>query len=239
MTQKAIELLDNPKGFVLQVEAGRVDHAGHSNDFAGLLFDQRDYEEAVKTAVEFAERDGDTLVIITTDHATGGPSLNGLGAEYTESNAALDAWQGMSASYEVMQPSLMRAASAADAHDIVKSSLGFDLTQEESAALAACAKGQFPVAGSRLLSNLTASLGLILSNHNCVSWTSTNHTSEHVLLSAFGPGAHRLAGLVDNTDLFDAMTAALDIRHRNPLVSPAEARRAAEVSAHFWNENHA
>jgi alkaline phosphatase len=234
MTRTAIRLLDNPSGFALQVEAGRVDHAGHANDFAGILFDQREFEAAVVEAVRFAEEDGETLVIITADHATGGPSLNGLGEEYLDSNAAMDRWQGMKASFEVLQPLLSKAGGNDELRDIVRDRLGFELTSAEGSAIAGILKGDFPARGSAFMSNATAALGMVLANHNAVGWTSTNHTSEHVLLSAFGPGAERLRGVTDNTEIFDAMTAALGIRHRNPIISPAEARRAAEKSAYRW-----
>ena len=58
MTQKAISLLSkNSKGFVMQVEGGKVDWAAHANDTAGLLYDQIAFDDAVKVALEFAEND--------------------------------------------------------------------------------------------------------------------------------------------------------------------------------------
>src|SRR5690606_33101736 len=61
-------LTKNPEGFVLQVEGGKVDWAAHANDVGGLLYDQLAFDEALATAVAFAEADGNTLVIVTTDH---------------------------------------------------------------------------------------------------------------------------------------------------------------------------
>ncbi len=76
MTMKAIELMkDNPQGFALQVEGGKVDWAAHSNDLSGLIFDQLAFDEAVGKVIEFAEKDGETLVIITTDHGNANPGL--------------------------------------------------------------------------------------------------------------------------------------------------------------------
>lgn len=76
MTQKAIERLSrNKNGFVMQVEAGKVDWAAHANDTAALLYDQVAFDEAVKVAVDFAEKDKETLVIITTDHGNANPGL--------------------------------------------------------------------------------------------------------------------------------------------------------------------
>uniref|UniRef100_UPI00286DFD66 alkaline phosphatase n=1 Tax=Flavobacterium sp. TaxID=239 RepID=UPI00286DFD66 len=76
MTQKAIDKMkDNPKGFVLQVEGGKVDWAAHSNDVGGLLYDQVAFDDAIKVAIDFASKDKETLVIITTDHGNGNPGI--------------------------------------------------------------------------------------------------------------------------------------------------------------------
>ncbi len=84
MTKAAIDQLkDHKEGFVLQVEGGKVDWAAHANDVAALIHDQLAFEEAVKTVMDFAERDGNTLVIITTDHGNANPGTI-YGAEATK-----------------------------------------------------------------------------------------------------------------------------------------------------------
>lgn len=76
MTRFAIEKMATKKeGFVLQVEGGKVDWAAHGNDLGGLLYDQLAFDEAVKIALDFAEKRDDTLVIITTDHGNANPAL--------------------------------------------------------------------------------------------------------------------------------------------------------------------
>ncbi|WP_282456434.1 alkaline phosphatase [Chitinophaga sedimenti] len=76
MTSKAIAQLNrNKRGFVMQVEGGKVDWAAHSNDAGALLYDQLAFDEAVGVALEFAKKDGSTLVIITTDHGNANPGL--------------------------------------------------------------------------------------------------------------------------------------------------------------------
>ncbi|MEJ2043493.1 MAG: alkaline phosphatase [Reinekea sp.] len=69
MTTKAIEILDNnKKGFFLQVEAGRVDHAHHAGNAARAVTDGVAFAEAVKAAVEMTSEQ-DTLIIVTADHS--------------------------------------------------------------------------------------------------------------------------------------------------------------------------
>lgn len=70
MTDKAIELLSkNPNGFFLQVEGASIDKQDHAANPCGQIGETVDLDEAVQKALEFARKDGNTLVIVTADHA--------------------------------------------------------------------------------------------------------------------------------------------------------------------------
>ncbi|HEY0092575.1 MAG TPA: alkaline phosphatase, partial [Flavobacterium sp.] len=76
MADKAISLMKNhKKGFALQIEGGKVDWGAHANDVAAMLYDQVAFDEAIKVAIDFAEKDKETLVIITTDHGNANPGI--------------------------------------------------------------------------------------------------------------------------------------------------------------------
>lgn len=76
LTKKAISLLNqNEKGFVLMVEGSQIDLASHDNDFRRVIDETIDFDTAVQEALDFAETDGNTLVVITADHETGGFTL--------------------------------------------------------------------------------------------------------------------------------------------------------------------
>ncbi|NMP36852.1 MAG: alkaline phosphatase [Clostridiales bacterium] len=80
MTAKAIELLDNEdEGFFLMVEGAHIDKRSHSNDAEGMQEALLEFDKAIATALEFAEQDGETLIIITADHETGGIKKNSDG----------------------------------------------------------------------------------------------------------------------------------------------------------------
>ncbi|MEM9137498.1 MAG: alkaline phosphatase [Cyanobacteria bacterium P01_F01_bin.42] len=69
MTEKAIQILSkNPKGFVLAVESGRVDHAHHAGNAARALEDSLAFDAAVAKAVEMTDPE-ETLTIVTADHS--------------------------------------------------------------------------------------------------------------------------------------------------------------------------
>lgn len=69
MTSKAIELLKNDNGFFLQVEGASIDKQDHAANACGQIGETLDLDEAVQKALEFAKTDGNTLVIVTADHA--------------------------------------------------------------------------------------------------------------------------------------------------------------------------
>lgn len=70
MTDKAIQLLENhPQGFFLQVEGASIDKQDHEANPCGQMGETVDLDEAVQKALEFARKDGNTLVIVTADHA--------------------------------------------------------------------------------------------------------------------------------------------------------------------------
>ena len=80
-TEYAIEFLNSRvndgKGFFLMVEGARIDKSSHDNDFPSMVKEVLDFDRAVEAAIRFAEKDGNTLVIISADHETGALSLRG------------------------------------------------------------------------------------------------------------------------------------------------------------------
>ena len=85
-TGKAIELLaNNPVGFFMMVEGSQIDWGGHDNDVEYIISETLDFDQAVGIALDFAEKNGETLVVITADHETGG--MSNLEGSFTEHRA--------------------------------------------------------------------------------------------------------------------------------------------------------
>lgn len=77
-TLLALRLLDdNENGFFLMVEGGQIDWACHFNDHEWLMDEMLDFDKVVGQVLDYAAKDGNTLVIITGDHETGGYALTG------------------------------------------------------------------------------------------------------------------------------------------------------------------
>ena len=84
MTSAALDILDNdPDGFFLMIEGGKIDHAGHLNDIERNIFETIEFENAIQTVMDWAQGRSDTLILVTADHETGGLLVtqnNGQGA---------------------------------------------------------------------------------------------------------------------------------------------------------------
>lgn len=78
LTEKALNILNkNRRGFFLMVEGSQIDWGGHANNAQYVLEETYDFDIAVGEALKFAAEDGNTLVIVTADHETGGMTLMG------------------------------------------------------------------------------------------------------------------------------------------------------------------
>lgn len=64
-------------GFFMMIEGSQIDFAGHENNKSYLLAEMRDFDEMLAKVMDFAQKDGETLVIVTADHSTGGLSIEG------------------------------------------------------------------------------------------------------------------------------------------------------------------
>lgn len=74
----AIRLLNqNPKGFFLMIEGSKIDDGGHDNNLPYVVTEMQDFDKVIGRVLDFAKEDGQTLVIVTADHETGGLTLTG------------------------------------------------------------------------------------------------------------------------------------------------------------------
>lgn len=74
------EQIARNNGFFLQVEGALIDKRSHANDTAQTLRENKEFDDAVAAAVAFAQRDRQTLVIVTADHECAGFTIIGAGS---------------------------------------------------------------------------------------------------------------------------------------------------------------
>lgn len=76
-TAKALDYLDNDQGFFLMIEGSQIDWGGHANNSDKIIAEMLDFDRAIGQVLDFAEKDGNTLVVVTADHETGGYAIVG------------------------------------------------------------------------------------------------------------------------------------------------------------------
>lgn len=207
MTKAAIDQMKNhEEGFVLQVEGGKVDWAAHANDISALIHDQLAFDEAIGVVMDFAEKDGHTLVIITTDHGNANP-----GTIYTS-----DATQKFEsiAHYKYTNEYLLNALHAdfnlQQIKDLVYEINRFSLTDTEAVQLLSFYNGLGKENGLYNYKKLPFQLyAEIQKKHNAVGWISMDHSGDYVELAMYGPGSGFLKPFVKNTDLHALMKQVL------------------------------
>jgi hypothetical protein len=136
MAATALSILDNePNGFFLMIEGGRIDHACHDNDIPRSILETTEFDKTVQVAMDWAAGRTDTLILVCADHETGGLTVvanNGAGAWPT------------------------------------------------------------------------------------VDWSSTGHTEANIPVYAWGMNAKLISGVMDNTEMFEVVTAGPEARNPDP-----------------------
>ncbi len=75
-TETALNILsNNKKGFFLMVEGSQIDWGGHAGSTIYVVEDMLDFDQTIGKVLEFAAKDGETLVVVTADHETGGMAI--------------------------------------------------------------------------------------------------------------------------------------------------------------------
>ncbi|MGX6444499.1 alkaline phosphatase [Neobacillus sp. K501] len=187
MTVSAIERLkQNPNGFFLMVEGSQIDWAAHDNDIVGVMSEMEDFEKAFQEAINFAKLDGETLVVATADHSTGGFTIGARG-EYNWFSEVLKA---VKRTPDYIAREIMNGA---DVKNTLTKYIKFELTSEEIISVKAAARKQKASEIDRVIEQ-------IINARTFTGWTTKGHTGEDVNVYAFGPESHRFTGQIDNTD---------------------------------------
>jgi alkaline phosphatase len=210
MTAAAIKILkQNPKGFFLMVEGGRVDHGCHANDPVATIFDTEELDIAIKAAVDFQRKDADTFIFVGGDHETGGMGL-GIGLDYFVKPEVIRqarktyAWVAETFSEKGGDPvALMSKATG----------IG-DFTPEEVKAINMAAenvKANKKTANKYNRNWLSFVYADIVSRRSHIGWTSWAHTANPVVVTCAGPGSEKFVGYYDNTEPAKKLAALWEI----------------------------
>ncbi|CAM4519186.1 alkaline phosphatase [Paenibacillus typhae] len=200
MTSKALNILSTDKdGFVMMIEGGRIDHAGHANDLPTLVQEALDFDAAFKTAIDFAKKNGNTSVVVTADHETGGLSLSR--DNIYEIN--IDLWNKQKHSSESLAAALEAAQTPEEIRSIVTTNTWItDLTDEEVTQI---------MNGDGSSYKREGAYNAVISKRLLVGWSGHGHSAVDVGVWAYGPIADKVKGQVDNTQIATAGAGILGL----------------------------
>jgi alkaline phosphatase len=236
MVKRGLEVLSAaPGGFVLQIEAGRVDHANHQNDPAAMVWEILAGDRALEAVLAFVDANPDTVLIVASDHATGGGAVYGAGPSYSRSNEAFDRLALRRASQEHLFRRVSRSPSGPALQEAVRELFGVPLTADEADRGADAITRRLaiahPGAHGRDVSNalhfLLTATGATAGDRLNFNYATGAHTAGPVPVAVYGAGTGTGGlGVVDNTQLFGWMTHALGAEFDNPVMTEEEALRA-------------
>jgi alkaline phosphatase len=215
MMSAALRVLgsNSPNGFVLLVENENIDTASHRNDVAALMHALWALDDALQVALDFQRRTpGETLVLVTGDHETGGFSMTYALKDLTSTSSS-NRFSPAKSQLEMIggiRMSLQKASEmlgpkpTADALDkvIAQGFPGFRLDDDLRSA----------ILGRRAIERNAyylphSALGRMVSRQTGAYWGTAGHTTEPVAVGAIGPGAAVFRGYMDNTDFAKALHA--------------------------------
>jgi len=239
MTAAALHrLAQHPNGFLLQVEAGRIDHANHANDAWSAIMETIELDETLGVIDQFLKTNPNTLVVVTPDHGTGGFGVNGTGPEYNDATSALRSYNVGKASFEATIKR-MQGKGAAEIRELVAEMSGFPIGADDAALILAAMQPDFKPFPGDFIYQPDGTIGRILAHSQYpkgkgaptvrrgnVGFSSCNHTGEDQVLLVYGHKAKEL-GLdrsVENIALFPTMCRVFGVHHANPTMTLAQAR---------------
>jgi alkaline phosphatase len=214
----ALEVLSkNDKGFVLMVEAGRIDKYSHSMDWERAVYDTIMFDNAIRMAKDFAAQKNDTLIIVIGDHthpvgligtyddATPGKEPRDKLGTYAKAgftNYPAPNAQGYPDKVDVSRRLAFVFGSYPDHCDTGKPYLD----GERVPAVAGAEKGTYVANEKYCGDGATRMPGNLPRDAN-----SGVHSADDVLLTAIGPGSDQFRGRIDNTRVFRFMATALGL----------------------------
>lgn len=213
MTDVAInQMKDHKEGFVLQVESGKVDWAAHANDVSALIHEQLQFDEAIVVAMKFAEQDGNTLVVITTDHGNANPGM--IYGKYA--NEHFDSLAKYNYTNEYILNNIKNNQSENQIRDYIKSLIHVEISDDEAKTIASYYNGLSK--GDDGLYNYKhlpfKAFAEIQKNYNSVGWISMDHSADYVEVAMFGPGSNLHKPFMKNTDMHYLLLEAAEIENK-------------------------
>ncbi len=212
MTKKALNILSkNDKGFFLMVEGSKVDFAAHGNDPVGIISEFLAFDKAVKEALEFAKKDGNTAIVICPDHGNSAVSIGNQsstsGYNRLSKKDLFGPLMGCKLTCEGFAKKLVAKGRYDEnfVREQFAQQMGFnDITLPELQTL------KSPMNGKKE-GDITKAVVKIVNARTFIGFTTGGHTGEDVFLGCYHPQQQELHGVVLNTDINRYMCELLGV----------------------------
>lgn len=220
MTRLALARLgSSPTGFALVVDARLIDEASHYHDAAAALAEIADADRSVAAALEFLSAHPDAELVVASDHDAGGMAMSWrINRPDLGGRAPLELLSAQRASFHAMLQALWerggrgaRPATPALALEILRAGLapGVRLAEGDARAVVDALR-LGPKALPFAQSPAAHAIARILEKQTLIVWSTGTHTSALQPCFGIGPGSERLHGLIEDTDVFEALRPAAD-----------------------------
>ncbi|ADY14456.1 alkaline phosphatase [Sphaerochaeta globosa] len=227
--QKGIEVLDNPNGFFMMVESGKIDWACHANDAAAEIYDLLAFDKSIDVALAFAQKHPEeTLIVVTGDHETGGMTIGYAGTGYSTAFDILDAQKLSYIAFDEKFTALQKQNPSLrfeQAMALVEADFGLVApgknTANKALVLSALEYSKLEASFKQAMlpskqrdgsdqayllyggyNPFSVTLTHILNNKAGIGWTSYSHTGTPVGVYAYGSGSELFSGSYDNTEVY-------------------------------------
>jgi alkaline phosphatase len=222
MAAKALAVLDRkPQGFVLMIEGASIDKQAHNMDTERWMLDTIEFDRAIRLARDYAQKRGDTLVIVTADHECSGAALIG-GSRLTDTrlveqigkrgkdnlrDPVVGVYEQAGFPHYPLADDGYPQTTDIDYRLLVGYGANADRYEDWRTSPRPLQDSQQPFVKQEPLSTYPATpfarkIGGDFLVTGQVPGDSAVHTATDVPLSAFGPGAWSFTGVYDNTEVF-------------------------------------
>lgn len=246
MTRKAMQTLSqNENGFFLMVEGSKVDWAAHDNDAKTVIADFLAFDDAVKEALDFANRDGQTVVIILPDHGNSGITMGNRNANSGYDKLSLDTIMKPLKDYTMSAEKMTKILQITEPKEIkslFKKYYNIVLSDSEINMLYAAKDYKMsPLKNRDGASALTLqyTVSKILYDRTFIGFTTYGHTGEDVFLAVYHPGNQIPIGLNSNIDINSYLCHQLGLEQQLPALTDNLFAKHEDVFGNLKNVKYA
>ena len=223
MTRKAITLLSqNENGFFLMVEGSKIDWAAHDNDGKTMITEFLAFDEAVKEAISFANRDGKTVVVVLPDHGNSGISLGNRNSNWGYDRLTLDTLIKPLTQYSISinkMVQFVKKTAPEQLDSLFHQHYHIALTESDRVLIHQSRDyDRSPVQSNERAKNypLVYNISTILYARTYIGFTTYGHTGEDVFLAVYHPYDDIPIGMHTNVEINHYLSRQLGVGDRLP-----------------------